>query len=106
MSSQVLVKANSYLTGGKIQVVKHNAELAILTAQGSEQYVIAFGPAGWNCTCPARLECAHIVAAKLISPLRMSEHIGLAAGDDELTAYINSFPRIEPENIYEESPIY
>jgi uncharacterized Zn finger protein len=66
-------KAIEYLTTGKVQVLEVGEAHALITVQGSAQepYNVHFGNATWYCGCPARKpECAHVIAAKLICPLR------------------------------------
>lgn len=73
-------KALLYLTEGKVQVLEHDDASCLITVQGSdkEPYNVIYGNAVWHCTCPARKAlCAHVIAAKLISPLR-TEAKGLA----------------------------
>lgn len=80
MSEASEVKAREYLTSGKVKVLEHDAKSCVMVVQGSgkEPYNIIFGNATWHCDCPARKPlCAHVIAAKLISPLR-TEVKGLA----------------------------
>lgn len=96
MSTNTTKKAHSYLTGGKVQVKAHNSQVAVFHVSGSasKPYTVMFGPTGWECNCPAYAECAHVVAAKLISPLRYVEPPKLAPTDDELAHLLRAF---EPE---------
>lgn len=80
MSEASEKKAHQYLTGGKVRVIEHDDSSCLITVQGSgkEPYSVIFGNATWHCSCPARKPlCAHVIAAKLISPLR-TEVKGLA----------------------------
>lgn len=73
MSEASEKKAHEYLTTGKVRVLEHDDSSALITVQGSakEPYNVIFGNATWHCSCPARKPlCAHVIAAKLISPLR------------------------------------
>lgn len=72
MKTSVAEKAVKYLSEGKVQVVTHDERSARLTVQGSQPhaYEVEFNNFGWSCDCPAYTDCAHIEAAKLISPLR------------------------------------
>lgn len=74
MSEASEKKALEYLVSGKVKVLEHDAYSALITVQGSDTgpYNVIFGNATWVCSCPARKPlCAHVVAAKLISPLRI-----------------------------------
>lgn len=75
MSEASEVKAHQYLVEGRVQVMAANDISAWVEVQGSDKdpYVVRFGSeAGWWCDCPARKPlCAHVVAAKLVSPLRV-----------------------------------
>lgn len=73
MSEAVEKKALDYLTSGKVKVLRHSAFSAEIEVQGSDPvpYTVLFANATWACSCPARKPlCAHVLAAKLISPLR------------------------------------
>lgn len=92
--STVAAKANDYITNGRIKVVSHNSEMAVIKAFGSDPapYTVTFSALGWECNCPAHIECAHIVAAKLISPLRKAEsNIQLGKTDAEISSLLNRY---------------
>jgi uncharacterized Zn finger protein len=88
-------KAVAYLTEGKLSVQTHTATHARILAQGSDSrpYTITFDPSGWVCDCPAHVsECAHILAAKLISPLRQEQHTSLSSSSNpDLDKFLESF---------------
>lgn len=68
-------KAITYLTEGRLKVQTHDTTHARILARGSDSrpYTITFDQAGWACDCPAQIsDCAHVLAAKMISPLRLS----------------------------------
>jgi uncharacterized Zn finger protein len=85
-------KADHYLIGGNLQVQAANSEMAIIKVQGSaaKPYTVIF-TADWDCDCPAHVECAHIVAAKLISPLRKKEQFSLPNTDEKLTEFLDRY---------------
>lgn len=88
-----LSKLHKYLIEGRIKVISANSEMAVIKAEGSgdQPYTVIFTLGGWQCDCPARVaECVHIQAAKLISPLRVKEHVQLGTLDDDLSREIES----------------
>lgn len=73
MSEASVKKAHEYLTGGLVKVLEADANSALIIVQGSADspYNVHFNNSTWYCGCPARkTECAHVIAAKLVSPLR------------------------------------
>lgn len=66
-------KAKKYLAGGQVTVTHHTSFSANINVTGSNEYSVTFDHKGWVCTCPSRANCAHIEAAKLISPLRVAK---------------------------------
>lgn len=91
MSEASAEKANGYLVAGKVKVIEADAASATIevTGSGKEPYTVIFGNAVWHCNCPARKPlCAHVIAAKLVSPLR-NEKKGLAPlADPEIDALL------------------
>jgi hypothetical protein len=88
-------KAIAYLTDGKIKIQEHDVVRARILAYGSDNrpYTITFDSAGWVCDCPAQIaECAHVLAAKLISPLRQTQRItSLCTADEDLDDFLAGF---------------
>src|SRR4051812_41154597 len=73
MSQASADKAHRYLIEGRVQVMSADDETAWVEVHGSdsEPYVVRFAKGVWWCNCPARKPlCAHVVAARLVSPLR------------------------------------
>lgn len=76
MRQTIQEKALDYLQEGRIQVVRADRHSIVLEVQGSDKhpYQAVFSAGMWSCSCPARVqECAHVLAACLISPFRNSE---------------------------------
>jgi uncharacterized Zn finger protein len=66
-SDAVTIKAAHYLVGGRIRVLLVHRGRVFAEARGSERYELGFTDArGFWCSCPARRECAHLVALRLI----------------------------------------
>jgi len=65
-------KAAKYLAEGRLQMQEHSIvpPHALIIAHGTDDYLVRFECGAWICTCPAQKQCAHIVAAMKISPLR------------------------------------
>lgn len=89
MSAATETKAKKYLADGKVKVRLHGRENALIEVQGSEAtpYEVKFSGV-WSCNCPARMMCAHIIAARLISPLVEKERPSLGTVDAEILKLI------------------
>jgi hypothetical protein len=92
-SSSQLTKRDRYLTEGRVAVVVHSVEppFAHLKVMGSgdEPYEVWFRANCWACSCPAqKVDCVHVLAAMMISPLRPvqggSTGLGTSSELDEL----------------------
>lgn len=61
-------KGRRYLTEGRVVVraVGHLGVLATVRGSGAEHRV-THTTAGWDCTCPARTHCSHLVAVGLVT---------------------------------------
>ena len=83
-------KAHAYLLAGKVKVIDHSLQrgTAEIEVYGSAEdpYLVRFGGVGlWHCDCPAKIEnCAHLIAAKLISPLTHASWPGKSVEPSEV----------------------
>ena len=72
MRENAQVKARRYLTEGRLRVLEVDefAGTALAECRGSGAlYVVSRGEDGWRCNCPARRDCAHIHALRLVTVL-------------------------------------
>lgn len=63
-------KAARMLSGGHLKI--HTASTDYISAvcfssTSQVAYEVSRDPGGWHCTCPARQECSHIRALKLVT---------------------------------------
>lgn len=86
MAVSVEEKARIYLIEGRIKVIRADRHSVFLEASGSAStpYYVTYAGGIWSCSCPARKpECAHVLAAHLVSPLRnAAEPISLSEDSD------------------------
>ena len=69
-SDKVVAKAHRLLVTGKVTAVEQTSTTAYFQVQGSdtEPYDVKFQQGVWICDCPARVDCAHLLAVRLVSP--------------------------------------
>lgn len=63
-------KAARILSTGRLKVgqLGEDTITAVCFAESEDiLYEVTFGAGGWRCTCPARRECAHIRALRLVT---------------------------------------
>lgn len=76
MRENVETKARRYLTEGRVRILLCNEESGVANAEvrgNGAIYSVDHDEAGWSCDCPARTECAHVVALKSVMVLRPRE---------------------------------
>jgi uncharacterized Zn finger protein len=65
------VKGRRYLTEGRLTVehVVHDVVVASCRGDSGETYKLGYDPArqDWDCSCPARTRCSHLVALMLVT---------------------------------------
>lgn len=83
MKQTPTTKAHDYLTHGKVAVLVMTGTRARLAVEGHQQYLVDFNEnSGWHCSCPATIDdCAHVIAAKLIVPLKVTQKPHLGTGE-------------------------
>jgi hypothetical protein len=72
----VETKARRYLTEGRVRIRICNEESGVANAEvrgNGTVYAVDHDDKGWRCECPARTECAHVVAVKGVTVLRPRE---------------------------------
>lgn len=87
-------KAILYLYDEKVKVQWHTLEppSCYIEVQGSavKPYIVRFEHNEWTCDCPSQLECAHIIASKLVSPLRAVERPQIEGADITLDEFLKA----------------
>ncbi len=69
----IAAKAARYLAEGRVTVTRVAGDLADAIVMGdSGEHHVSHDPAGWRCTCPARVRCSHVEALKLITVSRVA----------------------------------
>jgi uncharacterized Zn finger protein len=65
-------KAARYLAEGRITVLRVDGDRVWATCRGSGgAYDLGHAPGrGWHCACPARSDCAHLVALRMVTVRR------------------------------------
>lgn len=67
MRETVEAKAARYLAEHRITLVSSTRYGVAAEAQGDGSvYEVTYRAGRWTCSCPARVQCCHVVAAKLI----------------------------------------
>lgn len=97
-SVNTINKAKQYLGAGSVKVLALDASRASVQVTGSGNYLLQFNGAGWQCSCPAKTECAHILACKLITNLRPLQSVTLGGADPELQAFLDAYPANRPDD--------
>ena len=63
-------KAARILASGRLKVISAGGDRITATCFGDTAdsvYEVGQDPGGWHCACPARRECSHIRALKLVT---------------------------------------
>jgi hypothetical protein len=87
-------KSLRYIAEGRLRVLEVNpdARTATIECKGSRErpYTQRFYQGVWACNCEARVECAHLTAAKLVVPWDATVDPSFAdsASDPELDAFL------------------
>jgi hypothetical protein len=64
----VAAKAHRYLTEGRVIVTLATPGCVNATVRGdADVHQVTYQRGGWNCTCPARGRCAHLLAVGLVT---------------------------------------
>ena len=62
------VKGRRYLTEGRVVVdVVGTGHLAATVRGDGVLHRVSFGRGGWYCTCPAKANCSHLIAVRLVT---------------------------------------
>jgi hypothetical protein len=72
----VETKARRYLAEGRVRIRICNEESGVAHAEvrgNGAVFIVDHDDKGWRCGCPARTECAHVVAVKGVTVLRPRE---------------------------------
>ncbi len=90
-SAKVVAKAHGLLTAGRVRVVEYGPDRGHFEVQGSaeEPYDVKVLRGVWACTCPAKLECAHLVAVKLVASGQPPLTVELGTRDPDLDALLD-----------------
>lgn len=70
MSADVALKAGRLLRTGRVTVLAVDLDQVLADVDGdSGRYQVAWrsDTGRWTCTCPARGDCSHVLAVKLIT---------------------------------------
>jgi uncharacterized Zn finger protein len=63
----VVEKAHRYLVAGRLIVTHVGDDRIRAKCRGGDTYRVGFDAGQWWCTCPARGDCSHLVALRLVT---------------------------------------
>jgi hypothetical protein len=72
MRENAAAKARRYLVEGRVRILSCAEAAGVVQAEvrgNGRIYVAGRNAAGWYCGCPARGECAHLLALNLVTLL-------------------------------------
>lgn len=89
VSPKVEAKAHALLTSGKVRCMTQTPTEGLFTVQGSDKdpYEVKYRQGVWWCDCPARVECSHLVAVRLVARVEPAETPAFAP-EPELPEYL------------------
>jgi hypothetical protein len=92
----VAAKAHRYLTEGRVIVTLATPGCVNATVRGdADVHQVTYQRGGWNCTCPARGRCAHLLAVGLVTaPTTVRYGQPRATGLNRPRSVSSSQPRI------------
>lgn len=59
-------KAARYVSEARISILKAGKYTVSARARGESEYAVTYNGRRWSCTCPARGNCCHQAAVKLV----------------------------------------
>jgi uncharacterized Zn finger protein len=68
----VAEKAARYLAEGRLTVHHADGQTVRASCRGQREYGLGFDGGSWACSCPARRECAHLVALRLVAVAKVA----------------------------------